>query len=390
MTEPDPTKDLDVLALLARVERQGSSGTGGVLSVEVDSLLGRPSRPSLKSSLAERKPQQEDDSKPHAWYFELLRTVPEVPTQFRVARAARAVEAGVLAEERLEADVWRTVEEFEDLVAVAEHGKAEYRFLVESNLRLVFHWARRQQYLIGEDAVQDAFQAGCLGLMRGIQGWDHELGFTLSTYVSSHIRQAIQRWRHDNATTIRLPVHVWEKLESDANELSLHVRQAAEAAQHVEPLQSVDVYSAEFAWDGGLDEVVDLLDREDLVGAMLDSLSDREALVLRLRHGIDDRSGGHTLEEIGNVVGVTRERIRQIESKAEKKLREMFAAYAPPIRAADSAGEELSASDPENDEQRGSKVSDTLFGGNDDDGQDQPASEPLGFPPGRWTNCVSD
>lgn len=380
LTESDPTSAFDVLALLDRVERQDVNGAGGVLSVEVDSLLGRTSSSGRKRTPEETKVRREDEPKPHAWYFELLRATPEVPTQFRAARAARAIEAGVLAEERLATDTWRTVEEFEALIAVAEQGRAEYRFLIESNLRLVFHWARRQQHLVGEEAVQDAFQAGCLGLMRGIQGWDHELGFTLSTYVSSHIRQAIQRWRHDNATTIRLPVHVWEKLESDANELSPQVRQAATAAQHVESLQSVDVYSAEFAWDGRLDEVLDVLDRDDLVGAMLDSLSDREALVLRLRHGIDDRSGGHTLEEIGKVIGVTRERIRQIESKAEKKLREMFEEYAPPIRAAGSAGEELPSSDPENVEQRGSKVSDPLFGGNDNDSQDQPPSDPLGLP----------
>jgi RNA polymerase sigma factor (sigma-70 family) len=327
VTEPDLLKeleDLDVRALLDRVERQGANGSAGVLSVEIDSLLGRPSKQRKADQSGSRPTKRDDQTRAHEWYFKLIATVPGVPSPSRAATTARAIEAGLFADERLRLGGFKTVEEEELLRAVAAVGEAEYEYLIQSNLRLVFHWARRQQHLVGEDLVQDAFQAGCLGLMRGIQGWDHQLGFTLSTYVSSHIRQAIQRWRHDTMTTIRLPVHVWEKLEADADHLSESVKNAAEAAQNIAPLDSLDAYAGEFAWDGGLDAFLDLQDRERLVSDMLDSLSEREAEVLRLRHGLDGGSDSRTLEEIGGVFGVTRERIRQIESKATKKLRTMF------------------------------------------------------------------
>ena len=317
---PEPS---DLLALLDRVERDGGGFADNVLSFEVDNLLGHARKTS------DRIPPEDagtvaDTSTRHGWYQAILAKTPDVPGTHRVLNAAMSIEAGLLATERLATNDATLDSLRGDLIELAQIGAAEYEFLVESNLRLVFHWARRIEYSIGEDLLQDAFQAGCLGLMRGIQGWDHELGYALSTYVSWHIRQTIQRWRYDETTIIRLPVHVWEKLKSDSNDLSLATRTAAESAQNVEALASIDYYAPTFAWDGGLEDVVVARDRHRLVEALLGCLSEREAAVLSLRHGLDSADTPRTLDDIGKLFGLTRERIRQIEAKATAKLQELF------------------------------------------------------------------
>lgn len=317
----EPLSEADLLSLLRRVERGTSGSIGGVLSGEVDSLLGRVS---AGSSSLDSEPDEEEAPDPFAWFHAMLGSTPEVARPIRVVRAARAVEVGVFASETLDARDDLPDEERSDLQQLVRNGEDEYRFLVESNIRLVHHWARRLQPIVGDDLVQDAFQAGCIGLMRGIQGWDYELGYAFSTYVSWHIRQAIQRWRCDESTLIRLPVHVWERLNSESLDLSENLRVAADRALKVDPLSSIDETSEEFEWDGGLDDLTSAIDRQQLVALLFAHLTDREERILRLRHGLDGSGEPRTLDEIGAVFGLTRERIRQIESKAIKTLREIF------------------------------------------------------------------
>ena len=326
-SDPDSIEPLgatpDIYALLRRIESTEPKKGKSLHQEQVDRLLGREGAEPAVSSTDE---EVSTDADPHAWFRDMVVRTPEVPDTFRVLRAARAIEAGVLADERLEYGI-SDPELRAELVWLSKHGREEFRLLVEGNVRLVFHWARRMQIHVGEHLLQDAFQAGCLGLMRGIQGWDHTRGFTLSTYVSWHIRQSIQRWRHDETTVIRVPVHVWEKLRSDDEDLSAKSRAAAENALTVGNLDEVELDLPELVWDGGLEAIEDAYDRERLAEVLLDCIPEREAQVLRLRYGFSASEEPATLDQIGRVFGVTRERIRQIETKAIKALREMFADY---------------------------------------------------------------
>lgn len=311
----------DIYALLRRIELQQPQQGKSLQQQNVDRLLGRSTPRGAANDLDQG---QLETRGPHAWFEELIARTPEVPGTFRVLGAARAIEAGVFAEERLRQGV-RSEANAEELKWIADHGASEFRFLVEGNLRLVFHWARRQERSLGEHYLQDAFQAGCIGLIRGIRGWDHRRGYALSTYVSWHIRQAIQRWRHDETAVIRLPVHVWEHLRADDGELSPATLAAATRALAIDDYDNLDPESPEFVWDGAIDQAFVAIARYELCRDILWSLTNREAAVLCLRHGLGADGQTHTLGEIGEILGVTRERIRQIESKALMTLRDKFA-----------------------------------------------------------------
>ena len=237
--------------------------------------------------------------------------------------AARKVEVGLLAEERL-ATLARASVNFmhmRDLRTLIDEGREAFRTLIVSNLRLVFHWSKGVASSLGEDWAQDAFQAGCIGLIRGLQSWDYMKGYALSTYVSWHIRQQIQRWRWNEVALIRLPVHVWERLESDSDDLSAAIEAAAFQALDIVPIEDVEEDDLSLVWDGGLEEIARHAEIDRIVAQLLDDLTEQEADVLKLRHGLGNMSDGPmTLDAIGQVYGVTRERIRQIESKALGKL----------------------------------------------------------------------
>jgi RNA polymerase sigma factor (sigma-70 family) len=176
---------------------------------------------------------------------------------------------------------------------------------------------------LGEDWAQDAFRAGCIGLIRGLQSWDYMKGYALSTYISWHIRQQIQRWRCNEVALIRLPVHVCERLESDSDDLSAEVNAAAQRALDIVPIEDVHEDDLALIWDGGLDNIIERAELNRIVSQVLDDLTQREADVLRLRHGLSDVSDEPmSLDAIGKIYGVTRERIRQIESKAVGKLQD--------------------------------------------------------------------
>jgi len=261
---------------------------------------------------------------------------------------SKAIEAGLLAAERL-AEPALSGATRRDLEALQALGVVAKRHLVEANLRLVVSIAKR--YVGRGMLFLDLIQEGNLGLIRAVEKFDYTKGFKFSTYATWWIRQAITRAIADQARTIRIPVHMVETInklvhlqrqllqdlgrEPTAEELgreldlpSHRVLQIQKLAQEPVSLDT-PIGEAEDSHLGDFIEDVDavrpgeaacfLLLQEQLA-AVLHDLSERERQVIELRFGLVD-GRPCTLEEVGQKFGVTRERVRQIESKTVLKLR---------------------------------------------------------------------
>lgn len=236
------------------------------------------------------------------------------------------------------------------LEAQVHQGERARAQLINSNLRLVVSIARRYQ---GHGlTLLDLIQEGSLGLMRAVDKFDPSRGLKFSTYATYWIRQSVGRAIADHGRTVRLPVHLGERLsrlarvrqeliqrldrdptaEELAQELGLTVEQVTRAEQASMTPASLDETHTE---DGTgslaeiiadplqlspLEEVTHSLLRDDLTSAMA-HLSQRERNILRLRYGLEGETA-HTLEQIGQRLSLTRERVRQLESEALKKLRD--------------------------------------------------------------------
>jgi len=262
---------------------------------------------------------------------------------------AKRIEAGLFAEEKLASGEKIPPKLRRELEWIANDGRHAKNHLLEANLRLVVSLAKR--YTGRGMLFLDLIQEGNLGLIRAVEKFDYTKGYKFSTYATWWIRQAITRAMADQARTIRIPVHMVEVI----NKLARVQRQmlqdlgreptpeelAAELDMTPEKVVEVQKYGREPIslhtplGEDGDSEFGDLIeDSEAVVPAdavgftllqeelskVMDTLSDREAGVVGMRFGLTDGQP-KTLDEIGRVFGVTRERIRQIESKTMSKLR---------------------------------------------------------------------
>jgi RNA polymerase primary sigma factor len=264
---------------------------------------------------------------------------------------ARRIEAGVFAAHKLATTATgaMTPRERRDLEAVEGYGQSAKRRLVEANLRLVVSIAKR--YASRGVPFLDIIQEGNLGLIRAVEKFDYAKGYKFSTYATWWIRQAISRALADQARTIRIPVHLVEvinrlgrvrrQLVSDlgreptpeeiATEMDLTPQRVQEILMMSRDPVSLDTPIGEDT-DAHFGDLIEDSDAvvpfeaataglfQEQLDAVLRTLSDRERQVVRLRYGLTD-GRPRTLEEIGREFGVTRERIRQIESKTLAKLR---------------------------------------------------------------------
>jgi RNA polymerase primary sigma factor len=289
-----------------------------------------------------------------------LREIGRVPllTAHDEVELAKAIEAGLFAEEKLQADGKRLPDagvaaacdgaEANELALLATEGLQSKQRLIEANLRLVVSIAKRY---IGRGLVfLDLIQEGNLGLIRAVEKFDYTKGYKFSTYATWWIRQAITRAIADQARTIRIPVHMVETInkmariqrqlhqdlgrEANPEEIALEMGLTPERVAEIQRIaqEPVSLQSPIGEEDSDLGDFIEDADAvvpmeaaafimlQDQLEQVLDNLSLREQRIIQLRFGLTD---GHprTLEEVGREFGVTRERIRQIESKTLAKLR---------------------------------------------------------------------
>jgi RNA polymerase primary sigma factor len=281
-------------------------------------------------------------------YLKQIGKVPLLNAEQEVELAKR-IEAGLFSEEKVAAGGRLAAKLAEELGWIAEDGRRAKNHLLEANLRLVVSLAKR--YTGRGMLFLDLIQEGNLGLIRAVEKFDYTKGYKFSTYATWWIRQAITRAMADQARTIRIPVHMVEVInklarvqrqmlqdlgrEPTPEELAIELDMTPEKVIEVQKYGREPISLHTPLGEDGDSEFGDLIEDSEAIvpadavsftllqeqlHAVLDTLSEREAGVVSMRFGLTDGQP-KTLDEIGKVYGVTRERIRQIESKTMSKLR---------------------------------------------------------------------
>ncbi len=281
-------------------------------------------------------------------YLKQIGKVPLLNAEMEVELAKR-IEAGLFSEEKLAKGGKITAKVLDELQWISEDGRRAKNHLLEANLRLVVSLAKR--YTGRGMLFLDLIQEGNLGLIRAVEKFDYTKGYKFSTYATWWIRQAITRAMADQARTIRIPVHMVEVInklarvqrqmlqdlgrEPTPEELAKELDMTPEKVIEVQKYGREPISLHTPLGEDGDSEFGDLIEDSEAIvpadavsftllqeqlHAVLDTLSEREAGVVSMRFGLTDGQP-KTLDEIGKVYGVTRERIRQIESKTMSKLR---------------------------------------------------------------------
>ncbi len=281
-------------------------------------------------------------------YLKQIGKVPLLNAAMEVELAKR-IEAGLFSEEKLAKGGKHSAKVLDELGWIAEDGRRAKNHLLEANLRLVVSLAKR--YTGRGMLFLDLIQEGNLGLIRAVEKFDYTKGYKFSTYATWWIRQAITRAMADQARTIRIPVHMVEVInklarvqrqmlqdlgrEPNPEELAKELDMTPEKVIEVQKYGREPISLHTPLGEDGDSEFGDLIEDSEAIvpadavsftllqeqlHAVLDTLSEREAGVVSMRFGLTDGQP-KTLDEIGKVYGVTRERIRQIESKTMSKLR---------------------------------------------------------------------
>ncbi len=281
-------------------------------------------------------------------YLKQIGKVPLLNAEMEVELAKR-IEAGLFSDEKLARDGKISAKMLDELGWIAEDGRRAKNHLLEANLRLVVSLAKR--YTGRGMLFLDLIQEGNLGLIRAVEKFDYTKGYKFSTYATWWIRQAITRAMADQARTIRIPVHMVEVInklarvqrqmlqdlgrEPTPEELAKELDMTPEKVVEVQKYGREPISLHTPLGEDGDSEFGDLIEDSEAIvpadavsftllqeqlHAVLDTLSEREAGVVSMRFGLTDGQP-KTLDEIGKVYGVTRERIRQIESKTMSKLR---------------------------------------------------------------------
>ena len=342
----------DVTAAIdsAELARDALDGVARVLADEGIEVLDAPIEEETETKL----PESDAETARRAGTSDLvriyLREIGRVPllTAEDEVELAKSIEAGLYAEEKLNSIFTISDADRGDLEWLSADGVRGKQRLIEANLRLVVSIAKRY---IGRGLVfLDLIQEGNLGLIRAVEKFDYTRGYKFSTYATWWIRQAITRAIADQARTIRVPVHMVETInklarvqrqlhqelgrEATVDELAAELGVEPERVAEIQRIaqEPVSLQSPIGEEESDLGDFIEDADAvvpieaaafimlQDQLDRVLCELSEREQRIIQLRFGLSD---GHprTLEEVGREFGVTRERIRQIESKTLAKLR---------------------------------------------------------------------